>query len=143
MTTQYAMPAQSLALAISNPENKQLKGAPFTVRSKRSGADFTYKFKQAVFNDQPYLHVYIEVEYLKFRYLGWYRDGNLVRKGATIDTPAAKGIAWILSKLKAQAFDAVEAQADLFHMGSCAKCGKPLTDATSIEIGIGPICRSY
>jgi hypothetical protein len=28
-------------------------------------------------------------------------------------------------------------------MGSCAKCGRPLTDAKSIELGIGPKCRSY
>ena len=138
----YKLPASSLAQATVNPDNKKLKGAPFTVRSKRSGKDYTYKFKQSVFGGKPYLHVLIEVEYLKFQSLGWYRDGNLVHKGAIVNTPAAKGIAWILSKLKAQAFDAVEEQADLFHMGACAKCGKPLTDATSIEIGIGPVCRS-
>lgn len=31
---------------------------------------------------------------------------------------------------------------EIWHMGLCAKCGRPLTDAESIRIGLGPICRT-
>lgn len=32
---------------------------------------------------------------------------------------------------------------DFFHIGKCGKCGRTLTDPTSIEIGLGPICRKF
>jgi hypothetical protein len=31
---------------------------------------------------------------------------------------------------------------EIWHMGICAKCGRPLTDAESIRVGLGPICRT-
>jgi len=37
--------------------------------------------------------------------------------------------------------DVVENGVEIMHIGKCIKCGKPLTDATSIEIGLGPVCR--
>jgi len=30
---------------------------------------------------------------------------------------------------------------DIFHIGNCGYCGRPLTDPESIFIGLGPTCR--
>jgi hypothetical protein len=31
-------------------------------------------------------------------------------------------------------------QIDMFHLGKCLACGRPLTDAESIKAGLGPVC---
>lgn len=30
---------------------------------------------------------------------------------------------------------------NVYHVGRCGKCGRPLTDPGSINIGLGPVCR--
>jgi hypothetical protein len=141
--TKHKMTAENFAHVLNNNQQKKLKGAPFTIRGKKTGKDYTYLLKQNVYNGVNYIHVYIEYSYLEFSYLGYFRDGFLLKKGGVVvETESAKGIAWILKNILGKNIDAVDAQADIFHMGKCAKCGKPLTDATSIEIGVGPVCRS-
>lgn len=140
----HTFPASSFAQTFSNPEGKKLNGAPFTVRSKRTGKDYTFVVAQKPYNGHNYLHVSVETEYLDFQYLGYFRNGNILRKGGVpVESPSAVAIAWVLKQVFGGNVPALEANVDIFHMGSCAKCGKPLTDATSIEIGLGPVCRSY
>ena len=140
------MPASSLLHLISE-ETKQLKGAPFTVRSKRTGVDFTYKVSQSVFREVRYFHVKVEKMVggaLFFDYIGYFRadDGRLFAKGGVpVETPSAKAIAWILRMAFAKNSEALEASVEAFNLGSCCVCGKRLSDARSLELGIGPICR--
>jgi len=144
MPTNYVFPAQSFAITFSNPEGKKLKGAPFTVRSKRTGKDYTFLVSQKAFKGFNYVFISVEVEYLRFERLGYFRNGRILRKGGVVvETPAAVAAAWVLNQVFSGNITALEENVEIFHMGSCAKCGKPLTDATSIEVGLGPICRSY
>jgi len=141
----HPMPAASLMHLVSE-ETKQLKGAAFTIRSKKTGTDFTYKVSQNVYNDMRYFHVKVEMMrngVLDFAYLGYYNKdvAKLCRKGGVIvESPSALAIAWVLNKAFSKDAAALESGVDAFHLGSCCVCGKRLSDATSIELGIGPVC---
>lgn len=121
---------------------KNNNGAPFTVRSKETGKDFTFKISRNEWNGNRFTHVKVEVGYMEFKYLGHYRNGALNRKGQIIDSTSAKAISWILRNIEQENFEKVDELVEFFHLGKCVKCGKDLTDATSIEIGLGPICRA-
>jgi hypothetical protein len=127
--------------------DKKLNGAPFTIRSKKTMKDFTFKIAQKPFKGYPYLHVSVEKGYLDFGYMGYFRDGQIVKKnkltGTTevVRTPAANAVAWLLRQLKAKKYAELTNDIQLFHTGHCLKCGKVLTDAVSITSGFGPICR--
>lgn len=44
---------------------------------------------------------------------------------------------WIWKKIIART---VPEHIHLLHVGACSVCGRPLTDAISLESGIGPVC---
>ncbi len=46
----YSISAENLKHFINN-EGKKLNGAPFTIRSKKSGKDYTFKISQVPFKD--------------------------------------------------------------------------------------------
>jgi hypothetical protein len=118
------------------------KGGEFTALSKKSGKDFTYKVSRKKFNDMWYTHIRVETNYLDWLYLGFFKDGKVVRKGQEVDTPSAKGIAWILSNVQVGNYQAIDSQVEVMHLGKCLRCNRALTDAESIEIGFGPVCRA-
>ena len=113
----------------------------FTAVSKITGKDFTYKVKQSEFNSRIYTHVFVEQNYLDFKHIGTFFNGKVFKKKAVVDTPTAKGIAWILSNVLKGQFKTIEKNVELLHLGSCIKCNRTLTDAVSISIGLGPVCR--
>jgi hypothetical protein len=113
----------------------------FTAISKITGKDFTYKVKQSEFNGRTYTHVFVEQGYLEFKHIGTYFNGKVFKKRNVVDTPTAKGIAWILSNVLKGEFSAVNKNVELLHLGKCLKCNRTLTDAESISIGLGPVCR--
>jgi hypothetical protein len=139
-TQQSSIPASSLAMVINS--EKKNSGGNFTLRSKKTGKDFTYRISRNEFNGRWYTQVYIERQYLDFLHLGCYSNGAIKKKGVLVNTDTANGIAWLLRQVEKGDFDNLEKQADLFHTGSCLRCGKELTDAGSIEIGLGPVCRT-
>jgi hypothetical protein len=73
--------------------------------------------------------------------LGTYYNGAIRHKGELVNTPSAIAIAYVLAKVELMVFNALDNQIDIMHTGNCLVCGKTLTDANSIEIGLGPICR--
>ena len=79
---------------------------------------------------------------LNFEYIGTYFKGAIRRKGSSITTPSAQAIAFVLNKVEEQRFALLDEKMDLMHKGSCLVCGRTLTDANSIESGLGPICRN-
>ena len=122
-------------------DTKQSNGAPITVKSKVSGKDYTFKLARKIFNDRDYLHVKVETQYLDFKYLGYYRNGKIIKKGEEITSPSATAIGWVLRNIDNNKLDVVDKGVEIMHTGKCIKCGKTLTDAESIEIGLGPVCR--
>lgn len=118
----------------------EFKGSPFTVKSLETGKDYTFKLVKTLFNNQHYLNVYVETQYLEFKHLGVYKKGKILKKGNGVDTPSSKAIEWILRNLEMKRFDLVEKNVIFTHIGKCLKCGRKLTDFESIQSGLGPIC---
>ena len=122
--------------------DKNVKGGAFTVRSRKTGKDYTFKMSTNVFNEKPYLHVKVETNYMEFQYLGFFSNGKLIRKGVEVESPSATAAAWILRQLEQKQFARIDELVEVFHLGKCLRCGKTLTDANSIEAGFGPYCRA-
>lgn len=135
----HKVPVKSLEVVLNTEKNNV--GGNFTIRSKRTKKDFTYKIKRSFFKENWITHIYIESQYLDFKHLGTYRNGGVFKNGASITSDTAKGIAWVLKNVESGNFDMIEEQADIFHTKSCLRCGRELTDASSIELGLGPVCR--
>jgi hypothetical protein len=55
------------------------------------------------------------------------------------DSPSVKGFKWFSRNLFGPG--AKLGQVEFWHEGTCGKCGRALTDPTSLECGIGPVCR--
>ena len=143
MSNKHAISAENLIHLINN-EGKKLNGAPFTIRSKKSGKDYTFKISQSVFKNRNYVHVKVETEYLNFKYMGYYKNGDIVRgNNVIVNTPASTAVSWFLRQLFNNNFKLLSDSVDIFHLGKCLKCGKTLTDANSIEVGFGPVCRNF
>jgi hypothetical protein len=121
---------------------KNNKGADFTIRSKKTGKDYTYSISRSLYNGNWYTHVKVETEYLKFVRLGTYFKGSIRHKGNMVDSPSAIAIAYILAKVETKAFDFLDSVTEVMHTGRCLVCSKTLTDADSIAVGLGPVCRA-
>lgn len=131
-------PSALLSVITSDKNNN---GAEFTTVSLATGKDYTFKIARKLYNGKMYTHIFVEKEYLNFVYLGSYFMGKIYYKGRVNETPASAAISWILRQVEAKNFKGLETQIEVFHLGSCLRCGKTLTDATSIELGLGPVCR--
>lgn len=128
----------SLKIVIDSETNT--KGSVITVRSKRTGKDYTFKIKRSKYRNTWYTHVYVEKEYLRFVHIGTYFKGKIFKKRVHVNTPASLAIEWVLRNIDREMFDSVRNNVELFHIGKCIKCGKALTDSESIERGLGPVC---
>ena len=80
-----------------------------------------------------------------YRYIGIIRVGNGIanffanKKGYAPEACAA--FAWFVRLINARRNDRFNEQAEFWHSGFCARCGRELTDPESIASGLGPVCR--
>ncbi len=78
-----------------------------------------------------------------YTYLGCIFEGTKYVHGRKSpighDAPSAKAFAWCWDKLMVKR--AMPESLEVFHEGPCGKCGRRLTDPTSISVGLGPTCR--
>lgn len=137
--TKNPFDAQTLHIVLFAEKNNN--GAEFTVRSKATGKDFTFKINRSEWNEKWYTHVKVETGYMEFTYLGSYFNGAIFKKRQPVKTPSAIAIAWVLRMIENQKFDVLKESVDLMHLGNCLRCGRVLTDADSIQSGLGPVCR--
>jgi len=117
------------------------KGGTFTIKSLKTGKEYTYKINRSFFNKKWYSHIFVETGYMDFLYLGMYSNKQLIKKGQVNNMPSAVAIVYILSCLENGFIDYINAKTKFYHLGKCIKCGLPLTDSNSIEAGLGPHCR--
>ena len=126
----------------------------FTLSNKEKGTHYTYK---VTCKKQPGRVVYF-VSVLSgpdntsdYSYIGYCTSSEAVqiwtKKDArqyTDNAPSVKAFNWLLNRV---AYCVAEnkpfpAFAGFYHMGSCCKCNRPLTDPLSVTLGIGPVCRA-
>jgi len=138
-TAKHEIPASSLSHLLSGRNDAK---ATFTVVSKKTGKDYTFKVKRAEFKLEMYTHVSVEINYLDFLRLGHYRNGEVIHKGKVTDTASSKAISWLLRQVENKNWELLEKSVTILHLGACMRCGKVLTDADSINSGFGPHCRT-
>jgi hypothetical protein len=119
---------------------KTNNGSLFTVKSLKTGTDYTYKISRKEYKSKWYTHVKVETQYLSFKYLGSYFKGKLFKKGEVVKSPTAVAIGFILDQVEKHHFEWLDKNLELSHEGHCLCCGKTLTDADSIKRGLGPVC---
>lgn len=140
MTASHIVSSSILDSVLKNESN--VKGASFTLRSIATGKDYTYKISRSEFKGKWYTHIKVETQYLEFVRLGTYFGGKIRNKGQVVESPSAQAIAFVLSHVEKGNFDGLDAKLEVMHLGKCLMCGKTLTDAISIERGLGPTCAS-
>ena len=118
-----------------------------TVRSVKTGVRFTYKFSRprhgngrgitvGLLNCRDNESGYAYLGHLRERAgrVG-YRHGRY--SSVTERANSVKALVWTLGQLaKGRKPPTVE----IWHEGTCGKCGRALTVPESIERGIGPVC---
>jgi hypothetical protein len=119
--------------------NEEFK-ATFTVKSLVTNKDYTFKIKRNIFNGKTYTHVYVEQNYLEFKHLGFYYNGAIIKNRSIVNTPSANAIRWLLNSVHNN--NPKLNMAEIYHLGKCLKCGRTLTDANSIELGLGSHCAN-
>jgi hypothetical protein len=121
--------------------------ATLTVVSKRTGARFTYKVRQAKDNDALYFVALMNGPDNEgdFQYLGTIRtnaDGARYQRGRKAKiaptAPSAKAFDWLTTMLFIA--KVLPNACEVWHEGRCGRCGRKLTVPESIEAGLGPEC---
>lgn len=117
--------------------------ARFTLKSETSGNHWHYKVKEHK-KTKGLFFVEVMTNYNtdSWLYIGYISRGifSLSKKGNIgLDAPSFKAFDYLFKLAQKHS-----SHKDLkfFHLGKCARCGKPLTDPLSIELGIGPKCRA-
>lgn len=124
--------------------------ATITLVSVRTGARFTYRLSAPKPADDGTIGDIRFVALLSgadntsdFQYMGFigregaYLHGRKSRIGQ--DAPSAVAFAWVWERLQA---GTLPASVEVWHEGSCGRCGRKLTVPESIVAGIGPECAS-
>ena len=141
MNTKHLIPSSSLSSVISSEKNNN--GACFTIKSNATGKEYTYKIQRSEFNHKWYTHIKVETEYQKYKRLGVYFDGKIIKQKSVVETPSAIAIGWVLQHVEREKFEHLDKNIQVMHVGKCLCCGKVLTDSQSIERGLGPICANH
>lgn len=127
--------------------------ATLTLKSKKTGDRFTFKFEQP--DDAEPKVTFIKVlvgpdNTSNYKYIGvtWKDSPGVFRfshSKSKIDSmaPSVKAVSWFLTHLNHIAdVDGVTMfkQMDVWHEGRCGRCGRKLTVPESISTGFGPDC---
>ncbi len=68
---------------------------------------------------------------------GSYRHGS--KSKISEDAPSIKAFRWTWERVVCQGQRDLKVL-EIWHVGKCGKCGRPLTDPQSIATGLGPVC---
>ncbi len=117
--------------------------ARVTLVSGKSGTRFTYKVSQPNDGGPHFVSLLTGSDNgADYTFLGTIFEGKTYRPGkkSSIGTtaPSAVAFAWAWGIL--QAHDLIHPALEIWHEGTCGKCGRALTVPSSIASGIGPVC---
>lgn len=118
------------------------------VRSKKTGKDVTFRLK-SVNNKEWGYSVFIGFEqgYDTYTNCAVYSKRrnkvSVFKKYLDSDSVMVKASVWVLNKIVIKDLQTLFNVADYYHTGRCVKCGKKLTDLTSIMAGMGSYCRTH
>jgi hypothetical protein len=127
--------------------------ATLTLRSLASGARFTYRVRLAPNSDEstPLERRTWFVKVLRgadneadYSYIGFIRDGRFIhgagKSFAAADAPSVIAFGWFVRTVLFG--QKASEKLEVWHEGSCGRCGRKLTVPESIETGMGPDCAT-
>lgn len=117
--------------------------AEFTLAQDESGLSKPIQVCYRVVANDTHSCYFIYVRNGKeYKYQGYFcvKD-KVVRKGKKledneVDIAALKALAWVISHA-----ERLPNLVHIYHNGRCSRCGRKLTDAESLRVGLGPSCR--
>jgi cell division septation protein DedD len=150
MPTPLSTPSVALPLLLAGD-------CTFTLVSRRTGTRYTYNVTEAPANPRfprsgPAWFVKTLVAPDQYAYLGMLsapRAGAVPTFGltrastATITDPRVKGLGYLFDVLRGGDADPRWQQCEVWHSDTCARCGRPLTDPSSIAARLGPECYQH
>jgi hypothetical protein len=124
--------------------------ATFTVQNNETGVHRTYKIRKPEPTAQyPNPAWFVKVmtgtdNESHYSYVGRLdsRTGAVAMTRAskfTEDSDTVKAARWIMGRVVNQL--QIPDKIDVRHSGKCGRCGRTLTEPTSLDCGIGPECR--
>lgn len=127
--------------------------AIITVKNNETSNQFTFKVTKQQDKNNPEKFIwFVSVcrSYMEFSYIGLLVTREDSPNNSSIDFKISKRIS--NDPISIQSFEYIlrhyinsltpHKNLHFYHIGKCCKCGRELTDAQSIILGIGPYCRS-
>lgn len=120
--------------------------ATFTLRSKRTGTRFTYHVNKSDDGKVFFVKVLTGADNVNnYQFIGTIFDAatpfpvfRYSRKSRiTTGAPSVVAFVWAFSRLAA---GVAPAELEIWHSGSCGRCGRRLTVPESVASGFGPEC---
>jgi hypothetical protein len=133
--------------AVTARQYMRAGNATVTLKSKKTETRFTYRLRASDDGNATFVGVLTGSDNeSQYSYLGriwrdvFYQGRRVPRAGdITSDAPSMKAFAWTWKQLvQGKLPDSLE----IYHEGSCGRCGRKLTVPESIARGIGPECYS-
>ena len=134
--------------SVTNPTyffaGKGRHGAVFTVSNNKKGQHHTFKIKASKDGGCFFVSKLTAPDYYSFMGTIFDKFCPVVKASAKSKVPANhvafRVVTWALTQviLGKELPDGYAIQ----HNGCCSRCGRTLTDPTSIDLGIGPICAN-
>jgi hypothetical protein len=115
----------------------------FTIVSLKTGSRLTYRIQKSEDGKRHYVRVLTGPDNTSnYTFLGTIFDETTYRVGSrskiSQTSPSQKAFLWLWQNLRE---GRLPETVEFWHEGKCGRCGRLLTDPTSIERGIGPVCR--
>ena len=112
----------------------------FTFKNTKTENRFTFKVKKSKDSELYFVSVLTNPDV--YQYIGTIR-GDVFSHGKkskiSQDATSVKVFKYVFTKLVA---GNLESFIEVWHEGSCGRCGRTLTDPESIKTGFGPFCRN-
>lgn len=139
----FETPAEVIAFMLAG-------NAIFTYRSQKTGTRFTYKVSEADKKnptDAPAFFVSLLAgpdNMSDYTYLGMIKEGKFFATKASRHmekAPSFVTFQWALTSFYKNVMT-MPANLEVWHVGRCGRCGRPLTVPESVASGIGPDCAA-
>jgi hypothetical protein len=136
MSAQITTPDQALQFILAGK-------ATFTVKSEATGEHLTFQVRNWKKAKHGTLHFVSVRTGNDFASIGAVRDRNSFSLGNRADLPyddkRVRGFRYVFEHLQN---NRIPPKCEIWHEGTCGRCGRALTHPDSIASGIGPECAS-
>jgi len=123
--------------------------AVFTLVSKKTGSRFTFRVRRSRKAADPLHHVEVLTGHSTYSYIGTLLPEQRFSRGRRSELPDFDGrvlaFGWFWKTLhepRSERQLAIPEMVEMWHVGRCGRCARPLTDPESIQSGFGPECRA-